>query len=168
MVEKSALSSAMEKSTNCHTSQTHQTSVFCVYLGSEGPDWQTDGQMLAQAVCIIQDSGKMCVHMGIETAPFQPVENFLMRPWKWAWWHNLYHFLGVIQQMTNWWLMIFFIFFPENRTWHFMQIVSTGDNLHEMSHRVSWEKKEKDFKMLSAEIFPRVLCVKHAKFTYAQ
>ena len=28
---------------------------------------------------------------------------------------------------------IFFLFFPENSIWHFMQIVSNGDNLHEMS-----------------------------------
>ena len=32
------------------------------------------------------------------------------------------------------------IFFPENRIWHFMQIVSNGDNLHEMSNSVLWEK----------------------------
>ena len=37
-------------------------------------------------------------------------------------------------------LMIFFLFFPENRIWHFMQIVSLGDNLHEMSNPVFWEK----------------------------
>ena len=37
-------------------------------------------------------------------------------------------------------LMIFFLFFPENRIWHFMQIVSLGDNLHEMSYPVFWEK----------------------------
>ena len=31
-------------------------------------------------------------------------------------------------------LMMFFSYFvPENRIWHFMQIVSIGDNLHEMS-----------------------------------
>ena len=30
-------------------------------------------------------------------------------------------------------LMTFFLFFPENRFWHFMQIGSNGDNLHEMS-----------------------------------
>ena len=30
-------------------------------------------------------------------------------------------------------LMIVFLFFPENRLLHFMQIVSLGDNLHEMS-----------------------------------
>ena len=28
---------------------------------------------------------------------------------------------------------IFYLFFPENRLWHFMQIVSLGDNLLEMS-----------------------------------
>ena len=36
--------------------------------------------------------------------------------------------------------MIFFLFFPENRIWHFMQIVSIGDNLHEMSNPVFWKK----------------------------
>ena len=44
-----------------------------------------------------------------------------------------------MQEMTNW--VIFFLFFPENRIWHFMQIVSNGDNLHEMSNPVFWEKK---------------------------
>ena len=34
-----------------------------------------------------------------------------------------------------------------------MQVVSTGDNLHEMSKPVFWEKQEKYFKMLSAENF---------------
>ena len=33
-------------------------------------------------------------------------------------------------------LLIFFLFSPENRIWHFMQIVSIGDNLHEMSKPV--------------------------------
>ena len=35
---------------------------------------------------------------------------------------------------------IFFLILPENRFWHFMQIVSLGDNLHEMSKPVFWEK----------------------------
>ena len=35
---------------------------------------------------------------------------------------------------------IFFLFSTENRIWLFMQIVSNGDNLHEMSNPVSWEK----------------------------
>ena len=34
-----------------------------------------------------------------------------------------------------------------------MQIVSSGDNLHEMSDPVFWENKKKYFNMLSAEIF---------------
>ena len=33
---------------------------------------------------------------------------------------------------------IFVLFFPENRIFHFMQIV--GDNLHKMSNHVFWEK----------------------------
>ena len=33
-----------------------------------------------------------------------------------------------------------FFFFQENRIWHFMQILSNWDNLHEMSNLVSWEK----------------------------
>ena len=33
-------------------------------------------------------------------------------------------------------LIKFFLFFWENRTWHFMQIVSSGDNLHEMSNPI--------------------------------
>ena len=35
---------------------------------------------------------------------------------------------------------IFYLFLPENRFSHFMQIVSSGDNLHEMSNPVFWEK----------------------------
>ena len=35
---------------------------------------------------------------------------------------------GLIQQMTKWWYS--FLFFPENRIWHYMQIVSNEDNLH--------------------------------------
>ena len=50
-------------------------------------------------------------------------------------------------------LMIFFLIFSGNRIWHFMQIVSNGDNLHEMSNPVSWENWEKYFKMSSAENF---------------
>ena len=37
-------------------------------------------------------------------------------------------------------LKYFFLFFPENRIWHFMQIDSIGDDLHEMSNPVFWEK----------------------------
>ena len=40
-------------------------------------------------------------------------------------------------------LVIFFLVFPENRIWHFMQIISIGDNLHEMLNPVFMEKYEK-------------------------
>ena len=46
--------------------------------------------------------------------------------------------LGKIFQQTA--LQIFFSFFPENRFRYFMQIVSKGDNLHDMSNPVFWEK----------------------------
>ena len=36
-----------------------------------------------------------------------------------------------------------FLIFPENGIWYFMQIVSTGDSLHEMSNPVLWEKNKK-------------------------
>ena len=32
--------------------------------------------------------------------------------------------------------LIFFLFFLENRIWHFMQIVSLGDNLHKVSNPI--------------------------------
>ena len=44
--------------------------------------------------------------------------------------------------------LIFFLFFPENRIWHFMQIVSTGDNLHGMSNPVFWGKIKKIFQYI--------------------
>ena len=37
-------------------------------------------------------------------------------------------------------LNYFFLFFQGNRFCHFMQIVSYGDNLHEMSNPISLEK----------------------------
>ena len=66
---------------------------------------------------------------------------------------------GLIQQMTNWGFFFFFLFFPENRILYFMQSVSFGDNLHEISNPVFWEKKKNMyFKMLSDENFTQ-----HAK-----
>ena len=50
-------------------------------------------------------------------------------------------------------IVIFFLFFPENRIWQFMQIISTGDNLPELSTPVLWEKVEKYFIKSSAETF---------------
>ena len=37
-------------------------------------------------------------------------------------------------------LMIFFLFFQENRILHFMQIVSIGDKVHEVSNPIFQEK----------------------------
>ena len=37
-------------------------------------------------------------------------------------------------------LIMFFLFFQENKFWHFVQIVSNGDNLHKMSKPVFWER----------------------------
>ena len=45
-------------------------------------------------------------------------------------------------------LVIIFLIFPENKICHFMQIVSIGDNLHEMSNLVSWGKKKNISKCL--------------------
>ena len=33
-----------------------------------------------------------------------------------------------------------FLFFSENRLWHFMQIASLENNLHEMLNSIFWEK----------------------------
>ena len=49
--------------------------------------------------------------------------------------------------------LIFFLFFLENWIWHFMQIVSSGDNLHEMSNPSS-RKRKKKISMLTAEFYP--------------
>ena len=54
-----------------------------------------------------------------------------------------------------------FYFFPESRIWYFMQIVSVGDNMHDMSKPAVWEKYEKYYNMMSAaKILSRVLRVK--------
>ena len=47
--------------------------------------------------------------------------------------------------------------FSKKLSWHFIQIVSLGYNLYEMSKPIFWEKWEKYFKMSSAEIFTKAL-----------
>ena len=47
------------------------------------------------------------------------------------------------KNFSRWYFEIFVYFFPENWIWHFMQIVSIGDNLHEMLKPTFWGKKEK-------------------------
>ena len=46
---------------------------------------------------------------------------------------NTYHAMGRFNRGK---LMIFFLFFLENRIWYFMQIVSLGDNLHAVSNPI--------------------------------
>ena len=45
---------------------------------------------------------------------------------------NLYHSMDKF--------MICYLLFPDNKNWHFMQIASNGDNLHEMSKLKFWQK----------------------------
>ena len=47
-----------------------------------------------------------------------------------------------------------------------MQIVSTGNNLYEMSKPVFWEKEEIYFKMSSADDNQTVIIISNLKFTY--
>ena len=65
-------------------------------------------------------------------------------------------------------LMIFFLFFPENWIWHFMQIVSLGDNLSPwetvcMKCQILFSGKNKKniLKCRLLQILPRVLSIKH-------
>ena len=44
---------------------------------------------------------------------------------------------------SRWHIEIFFLFSPENRIWHFMQIFSSGDTLHKISNPAFWKKWEK-------------------------
>ena len=47
-----------------------------------------------------------------------------------------------LDEFSTWQIDDIFLFFPENRLSHFIQIVSTGDNLHEMLNLFSkWNKK---------------------------
>ena len=60
--------------------------------------------------------------------------------------HNYHKYFDTLTIMTLWTysadekLIIFFLFFPEIGLWNFMQIVPLGDNFHEMSKPIFWEK----------------------------
>ena len=78
---------------------------------------------------------------------------------------NLHHSWQFLQ-MTNSLLFFyfFFIFFPQkkqNRIWHFMQIVSNGANLHEMSKPVFSEKLRDILKCHLNIYYPGPSCSKH-------
>ena len=59
--------------------------------------------------------------------------------------------MGQIQQTTNWW------YFSQKKdvTFHAITQFAAGDNLYEMSNPIFWEKSEKYFNMLFAEIFTK-------------
>ena len=58
------------------------------------------------------------------------------------------------------------LIFPENRIWHFMQIVSWGDNLHELSKPTFWQKIKIFQNDVCWDIYSRVLSVKISALTY--
>ena len=56
-------------------------------------------------------------------------------------------------------LMIFFLFFPENTISLFMQIVSPGDNLHDMSNLFSEKNKKNISKCHLLNFLPSMLTI---------
>ena len=63
---------------------------------------------------------------------------------------------GEIQHMT---IDAIFLFFPENRLWHFLQIVSLGDSLHEMSNLFSGKNKKKNISFKMSNILHKFMNV---------
>ena len=53
-----------------------------------------------------------------------------------------------------------YFFFLENKLWHFMQIVSSGENLHEMSSLFSEKNKKTIISLTSVEFAQRVVKIK--------
>ena len=58
-----------------------------------------------------------------------------------------------LSKFNKWQTEDIFLFFPENRAWICMQIVSIGSNLHTVSNPIFWEKIRKIFQN-SAEFYP--------------
>ena len=65
---------------------------------------------------------------------------------------------GLIQQTINWWYV--FLISPRNRLWHFMPVVSLGDNLHEMSTPNFLENNNNISECRLLKFLPNVLIVK--------
>ena len=94
-------------------------------------------------------SGFMCFIQQKLECSFLPVDRKLLSAEVFWSFYNLDHSLGNFRRQYIW---RYFLIFPANRIWHFMQTVSIGDNLHEMSNPVSWEKIRKLF------ISPNIFC----------
>ena len=60
---------------------------------------------------------------------------------------------------------IFFLFFPGNIIEHFMQTVSNGDNLHEMSNPVFWKNKKNFIHLSSADFASRGVKVNYIQIS---
>ena len=58
-------------------------------------------------------------------------------------------------------LVIFFLLFPENRFWHFMQIVSSETICMKYQKLFSWKNKKNISKCCLLKILPRVLSVNY-------
>ena len=71
--------------------------------------------------------------------------------------HTYYHSLA--KSADDKMMILFFLFLQENRIWYFMQNVSNGDNLHEMSNPVFWENRENILKCRLLKILHCVLSV---------
>ena len=52
--------------------------------------------------------------------------------------HNFFIFFTLLVNLAGDKLIIVFLFFQDYRIWHFVQIVSIGENMHEMSKPVFW------------------------------
>ena len=69
--------------------------------------------------------------------------------------HSEYKF-----QQTSYWNVFIIIFFQENRFGYFMQIVSDGDSLHEMSNPVFFDESKKKISSICPMLnLPRVVKV---------
>ena len=131
------------KGVSMHTWQQRHRSVFV--LTCQGLPFSPEGRRLLQYVQVIK-LYVMADHLNVRGS--------LIR-WDLFLHEKLELTLTIIGANSADDKLVIFFFFRENRVWHFMQIVSCGDNLHEMSNSIFWgrKKKRKIFQMSSADIF---------------
>ena len=70
---------------------------------------------------------------------------------------NLYHYMGMFSRRQ---FKMVFYFFPKKQALIFHANCLKGDNLHERSKPIFWEKIENHFKLSSAVFFPAFLALK--------
>ena len=69
-------------------------------------------------------------------------------------------FTTVLAESADNKLIMFFLFYPEDRIWHFMQIVS-WDNLQEVSNAVFWKNKKNISACCQLKFLPSILSIKY-------